>query len=404
MCAISVATYPGTIDRIIFVPGVKPDVPLCYLRFGSIIVVLAPNSFLAIVDILSSPLSVLVLPRSFATVSSGICCISGPLPNHIIDLDNADVFELRLTLETIRFVAQPILRAGVADASSRLVWDAMTQICARVCAPEHFSHLLNILCEVNDLKAISHVFRVIFQHWDFPTLKVKPKRPKHKMRSTLSDLSIEVPSLKSHKRFPPGTFERLRQIEEDNPRADGRSWQSWFISTTKALVKEYKTYEAASAQVFQDLEQELQHVRMLRQALDTWTKEFNPDPFIQLLIGIQLQSETMIAHYPAVPCLAPEIEALSEEFVSGPLKHRLASVGVTTYRMEEEEATFWRRKLGGWLEERSETDSGSSSVRSSKFSTSLSRTRSLDSKFELMSETSESASMDGLLRTRSQGG
>jgi hypothetical protein len=45
------STSPDFFNRIIVVPGVKPDIPLCFLSFGAIVLVLAPNGFVCVIDL-----------------------------------------------------------------------------------------------------------------------------------------------------------------------------------------------------------------------------------------------------------------------------------------------------------------------------------------------------------------
>jgi hypothetical protein len=76
------------------------------------------------------------------------------ITNHIVDLDNGDVFELKLTFATDLFVGQPM---------TRVIWDVMPQISVRLGSPEHCSQLFTVLEEAGDFLVAAMVIRMIFQ-------------------------------------------------------------------------------------------------------------------------------------------------------------------------------------------------------------------------------------------------
>jgi hypothetical protein len=365
MCGFSISTYPEQFNRIIFVPGVRPDIPLCFLIFRSFVVVFVPNSFLCIIDIVSSPPNVSLLPKAFASLSCGICCTDAPLQNHIIDIDKGEVFELRLTLEAVKIVGLPII-SHRRDPLFRVVWDVMTEIVARLVNAEHFAHLFDMLSEVQDFNTIAHVYRILFQYWGTHETSVGPSRLKRRCTSgTGSGPSDGLPPAKS-RRVPPGTLEHLAALERESPRADGLPRWRWFRCCVKDILgqKECKTVEAAVGHAFEIMEREIQHVLVLREGIDRWVQKFSPDPLTQLMEGITLQSETIFTGYPAVQCLSLEIASLARDFGSTTIQHRCAWARVgrndLSDRGECEEMDYWNNRLFLPTLDISESDSGSS--------------------------------------------
>jgi hypothetical protein len=74
-CSLAMSTYPDFFNRIIFVPGVKPDIPLCFLSFAAIVIVLAPNSFVCVIDLGSTPPSVHFFRSLFLRCPAGFAAL-----------------------------------------------------------------------------------------------------------------------------------------------------------------------------------------------------------------------------------------------------------------------------------------------------------------------------------------
>jgi hypothetical protein len=127
--------------------------------------------------------------------------------------------------------------------------------------------------------------------------------------------------------------------------------------------------------VFEILEKENQYISTLREAIDRWLRKYEPQPFIQLLQGITLQSETMFAHYSSVQCLQPEIASLVRDFGSPCIRNHCVWAHVGQIEVSEpheaEEASYWNTRLVQWSTSLSESDSASSSFLSGASTRSL---------------------------------
>jgi hypothetical protein len=386
-CAFSVSLYPEFFSRIIYVPGVKPDVPLCFLGLGSIAIVLAPNNFLCVIEYVSMPPNISVLAKPFAALPCGICCVSAPLSSHIIDLDNAEVFELRLTFKNFRFLGVPITRA---------TWDVMVQICVRQGSSELFSQALALL---QDPLTTVNVTRLVFHYWT-TWMDGKKPAPGEKSRSRIASSSFSQLRWKSSdqtkldKPFPHGVFEKLAELDIDFPAADGQPRRSRFKERVKGLVasRQFKSYSLACRHVFQETRHAIQCSRFLRDSFDTWVTSSRPDTFFELVVGTSFQSEAVCTRFPTILCMRQDLEQLSSDLASVPIRKRLSAAGVVSIddvRLEEpDEYNYWRaRFVVTWREDET---SSASSVRSSS-SMRIHRARSVDVSIDHLDE-SESMS------------
>jgi hypothetical protein len=89
--AFSVTTFPIMFHKVLFVPGARPDLRICFLALKSIVGVFVPNAYLAIIDLSPEIPSISMFDQGLAKLAVRGGCITSPLPNHVIDLETGSV-------------------------------------------------------------------------------------------------------------------------------------------------------------------------------------------------------------------------------------------------------------------------------------------------------------------------
>ena len=95
----NICMYPGQFNTIISVPNASSDLPLCIQQFNSLIFAFVVNSFICIIDIAQNPpfISLQTHPL-FCTGVCSDCAAPLPIRNHIIDLNDGNVYEVNISL------------------------------------------------------------------------------------------------------------------------------------------------------------------------------------------------------------------------------------------------------------------------------------------------------------------
>lgn len=355
-CAFSVSIYPNGYNRIIFVPGVGGDLPLCFIGYDSIVAVFVPNYFLCIVNLSKNPPLISILPKGFAASMCGRCCSNSPIENHIIDLDSAEVFEVRFD-----FAASALLLPILTKPS----WDVIAQICVGTGFPNHFGYLFQMIQMTNDPNFLNQLIHQLFQY----IVGAENSDDRRISGETCSSANLLHLGHKKRIKYPPGTLEHLRELDEEFPSANGGSRNFFFRNLVDLFLcrRDSRTIDVAVKRAFQELHRQNEVVLILREAIDFWVHTFKPSRLDQLGLAVSIQTETAAENFPAIPCLREEIGLFATQNCSDTLSRRLtaAKLGrlVLANGTAEGELDWWKDRLPNWNPSEMTEESSSISIR-----------------------------------------
>jgi hypothetical protein len=368
--AFCVSTHPQTFTRIIFVPGVPPDIPLSFLGSGAIVLVFVPNHFLCVVDVAQNPPGIWVLPRSFAAMSCAACATNLPIPNCIIDLDTADCFELK-----IDFAPLEILHSIV----SRPAFDVMTHLSARLGKAKLLKHVMHHLYLSADLNTTVLVLRELFQCFAlFQSKSVvqEPRIARSSSERTLKTLKRKLPS---------ASLAALAEMDHRYPRADGKSRLEDLRNYIADMVqkKEARTIEIPLNSAFVLFRRQNEAATFIRKGIDKFCGAWKPDSFGLMLIELAAQCESHAIRMTQVPSLDQDVDRLLGEFAPRAIRATLSASHVIQIQSWAQphvaEIGYWQEKFPRFARGRSDSDSSGCSMPGRRM---LMRTRSVDSRFE----------------------
>ena len=390
-CMFAVMAFPKMFNRIVCVPGVPCDLPISFLEYGSIVVVFVPNEFMVLVDVGQVPPNISQMAKEFVMMPCGKLCESLPIDNHVIDLDSSMVHKVSFTFKQFS-ILKPIM--------TRMSWDAFAQIAARLMKMEHFTCMLHLLEMMPGFEGASMFFHDFFNYCSM----FQSKRSYSVMRISSAHSctgSMRVDSLKHDRRvMSPEIKERLREMEKDLPTANRvpRKYEFRRLCANLLLSKEVRSLDHAVTKAFDMMKRQNEIVLSMRDYLDSWISQYQPEDFTRLAFGLILATETILLKFPAVPVVREELESLLYGNYPLCMCKSAAADGIIGARaqtpQEEEEVNYWMQRIP--LDDGSGSiDASSSSWMPSRAFT-MTRTRSERSD---ISETSESASIASWVET-----
>jgi hypothetical protein len=381
--AFSVSTYPQTVTRIIFVPGVPPDLPLNFFGGGPIVVVFVPNNFLCVVDIAQNPPGIWVLPRAFAAMSCAAASTNLPIPNAIIDLDTGDCFDLK-----VNFAPLDILHSIV----TRPAFDAMTHLAARMRKAKLLKHVFHQLNVRGDLAVTVLVLRELFQCFALMPMKFNSPPKTRAIARASSERTLKT--LK--RRLPSAALAAIAEMDLRFPRADRKSRLRDLRHYVSGIMqnKEARTIDVPLNHALNLFRRQNEGAAFIRKAIDKFCSERNPDRFALLLIELGAQCESHTYKMAQIPGLDEELDRLLLEFASDTIRETLGANHVVDIQcrapVHRTEIEYWQDKLPKLASGRSDSDSSGCSSSGRR----LLGSRSLDSRSESF-DASEGGSVDG---------
>ena len=359
-----VSAYPQTFNQFITAPNVRADIPICFARFESIIILFVPNLFLCIIDAALSPPSITVLPRILAYSVCSNCSSTLPMDNTIVDLDNSTFYQISIDFSKL------VPFANLMDQS---MWYAFALIIFRVGRSETLAELINLLVLKNDIDDAQSFFRTLLANYSMPSRFNKmPTRSKSlNIHQSLSQKVIgsmpprldRPPSTPIHPKpkMPSNIREIVEEIELEFPSSGKISRRHAFKKAVKALMdkKIRRSVETAATKALVFLRRQNEAALMIRDALDIWLKKFSPDEFWQMTIKFIIQNEAVFASFPYIPCLKEELGILGDTLCSKPIRKKFEAVGIMPpSEQPDEDSLYWQERLN--LSRSSSSDSTTS--------------------------------------------
>ena len=348
-----VSTYPQTFNQFITAPKVPADVPLCFARFESILIVFVPNNFLCVIDAALTPLSITVLPKILASSLCSICSSTLPMDNTIVDLDNSSIYQIELDFSKL------VPFSAIIDQST---WYAFSLIIFRVGSSEFLAEMINLLVIKNDIDCVQSFFRNLLANYSMPSRVGRaPTRSKsmnlHPLKSQrMIERPTSVPVQKQ--KMSSNVKETVEEIELEFPSSGNVSRRRAFKSAIKVLMdkKKWREFDNAVNKALVFLRRQNEAALMIRDAIDIWVKDYKPDEFWKLTICFILQNETTFASFPAIPCLREELGVLGDELCSKPMRKKFEAVGIMPpSEQPDEDALYWKERMN--LSKSSSSDS-----------------------------------------------
>jgi hypothetical protein len=313
--AFNLSVFPTGLSETIPIADVSPDVPICFARFGDVLVLFGPNAFICLIDLKSKVPFIRMLPKWFVSACCGQCAESIPHSNSVIDLDSGDAFALSVSYKS------PELLARAIDGEVLL---GCAMLAERTNNPETIADLLHVFEWQQNLPNMVR----FFQHF-FSLL------PQSVVRR-----ASEFGVARRRVRIPDPFREILNAMEIQSPSAGRRSRTNFFLdhmSIRKHLNEETYT------KVLQMLHEQNNAMLTLHAAFDRWVKELKATAVWQAVVAIVLQFEAMVNDCPEVPQLRTEMQDPSNMPVSRVMQHRLRSC-----RLFQEETGDELRELRYW--------------------------------------------------------
>lgn len=371
--SFSISTYPHIFNRVVTVPQVQADLPICSDVFNSIVIVFVPNEFMIVIDISSKPPVLSFLPKQFATSFCSSCAASLPIKHHLVDLDLSEVVKYNIDFSATQMFS------AVMDKTS---WEAIAHICSKILDAESIAAIFNLIQEKNEptlaTKFISDLFTFTMECLPENNSRT-PKRTRSEMfnrPSSLSKLATEKSRVSSlhvdKKMLPPGLSEILDEIETEFPSASRISRRQTFKNFVKKLMKDREmkhSHESAADEALEHLRHQNEVVLVLRDAIDLWVQKYSPSQFWQLSICFVIKNETCFNNFPRIPCLNEEIQQMANGMCSPAMTNQLTLFGVLnaesykTRAIHQAQNNYWSSRF---TFDESESSSSSSSMWISK--------------------------------------
>lgn len=300
-CSFSISEFPSIYYEDISIDNVPSDIPICFLKFSSLVFVFAPNSFICVVDISQKIPFIKILPKPYASLNCGLCAISLPLENHIIDIDSSQIYYVTICFQSPQFFSQFM---------NNDTFDVFALICSKLLNFQNMFSVFDILEQSKNGFHESVFFKEFIGAY-------APYQPKNLCRSK----SLE--QLK-YVRFPKIIMEELKEIEKEFPSASPHSRKETFNNRMKGI----KTTENNCKKEISILKKQNGISLFLKSVFEEWTKTSNPSHFWKFRIGFSLLNETRFADFPSVQNLKDEVQLVSDEVLTPIMKQFLIYEGV----------------------------------------------------------------------------
>ncbi|EAX91468.1 hypothetical protein TVAG_276870 [Trichomonas vaginalis G3] len=320
-----VSTYPQVFNHIINAPNISSDVPLCFARFDSIVIVFVPNNYICAIDAFLTPPSITVLPKCLANSFCSICSSTLPLENNIVDLDTGSIFNIELDFSKL---------IPFAPALDQSTWYSFALIIFRVQRADYLSQMLNLLVLINDVDTVQTFFSALLNNYSMPS---RFGRVAVRSRSgAVSSFTKTVVPLRppSHPSFRSSIGlsckEEVEEIEKEFPSCGVVSRKKAFRHAVKSLIekKGSNQIEISAKKALNFLRKQNEGALLIRDSIDLWINTFHPDDFWKMTIMFVLQNEATFQSFPFIPCLKEELGILGDALCSKPMRQKFESVGI----------------------------------------------------------------------------
>jgi hypothetical protein len=334
-----VSTYPQTFNQFITAPKVPSDIPLCFARFESIVIVFVPNDFICVIDIALSPLSITVLPKILASSLCSVCSSNLPMNNTIVDLDNSSIYNIELDFSKL------VPFAAVIDQSA---WYAFSLIIFRICSSEFLAEMIKLVVINNEIDCVQTFFKNLLANYSIPSRAVRAPTRSKSMTVHLMNDQVSFKRTSSRPKMSSNVKEIVDEFELEFPSSGKISRRKTFKIVIKILQEKDKWREfdhvVNKALVF--LRRQNEGAIMIREAIDIWVKDYKPNDFWKLTICFIIQNEITFDSFPVIPCLREELSILGDALCSKPMKKKFEAVGIMPpSEQPDENAFYWKERM-----------------------------------------------------------
>lgn len=321
-----VSTYPQTFNHIINAPNIPSDVPLCFARFESIVIVFVPNNYICAIDAFLSPPSITVLPKILASSFCSICSSTLPIENQIVDLDSGSIFNIELSFASL---------APYASALDQSTWYSFALIIFRIGRTDYLAEMLNLLVLCNDIDTVQTFINALLSNYSMPSrfgrVAVRSRSGaiyNNPGKNFVPQRPISNPSFRAALRM--SYREEVEEIELEFPSCGVISRKKAFRRAVKAMIekKGSNQIDIAAKKAINFLKKQNEAALVIRDAIDLWIKNYNPDDFWKMTIMFVLQNEATFQSFPFIPCLKEELGQLGDSLCSKPMRQKFESAGV----------------------------------------------------------------------------
>lgn len=348
--SFNVLAFPKHFSQIVSVPGVSPDHPICSLHFSNLLIVFAPNLFVIVIDMSSTPPIITSMPSSLSISICGSLASNIPIKNAIVDINTNEIFKVSIDVKNMHLYERSFDRFTIPTISMILarqmdVGTIVSLIESLTQFNDRFQLLNFIQCFHNDF--VGPDSRAFRNHYSVPTIS--------KAASFSSSLKPErIYSgnvVSSRKKVPEESLSHMEVIDTEFPSASSITRVACFkrIFTQIANESREKSPEDIADKAFKVIRRQNSAALCMRTVLDQIASEKSFDQIDMLTIKIAVATETINLNLPSVACLASEIAHDAEKTCSNPIKTALSSHRVTGRIFPAKEATHWRKRIPQYI-------------------------------------------------------
>ena len=323
----SVSCFPKYFTRNYTVPGVSSMIPLSFYQINSILFVFVPNYFIYLIDFVSYPPNISLLPKIYSSTEK----CSSFLTN--LSMTPCSLYHFIDTSCKYCKILNVKIDFGLYDLftpiMNRTSWDAFANICARVLQPSLLTEAIRILELIGDYNNAVTFIHDLFQYnmikFKKYSRQINIKRNNshsanannlhnNQCLSTNMNNSNEInSSIQSN--IPNDNdfrFKKLKiksslksivnQINEEYPSASNISRKQMFKKILSVLITEDKTSKIndLAKKVIQKLQLQNEFVMNIKLSYENWINLYHPSEYWKFIILFLIQSETYFNNFPAV--------------------------------------------------------------------------------------------------------
>lgn len=320
-CSFSITELQSAYTEDVVIENVPPDIPICFLKFSTLVFIFAPNSFICVVDISQKVPLIKIFPKQFAALNCGVCAISLPLENHIIDIDSNQIYYVTVCFQSPQFFSQ------FMDSET---YNVFALICSKLLNFQNMFLVFDIIERTKNGFYESKFFKEFISVYS-------PNQSKGLYRSKSLDLIKFV-------RCPKIILDELNEIEKEFPSASQQTRKETF----KRRMKSLRTTENNFKKEISVLKKQNGISLFLKSVFEEWTKTSNPSFFWKFRIGFSLLNETIFADFPSVQNLKNEVQTISDEVISPTMKQFFIYEGIFDTNLlydNHQEIRYWNARF-----------------------------------------------------------
>jgi hypothetical protein len=307
--AFNVSIVPTTWTETIVIPQVAADVPVCFFQHGELVIGFVSNHFLCVIDVKHKRPFILRLPKSFVLSGCSPCAETVPNRRMVVDIDSGEVYEVAISFQS------PEVYSKLIDRNTLIGFACLTQ---RMHRPDIVADLIHVF-EPDYLTLLSFVQSI------FSFLPPPPR-------------AIRRPPI-------PEEFEDVvASIDTEFPAAGCLSRAGFF----RAMLGQQRRISAESCdRVLRMLRD--QNIIVLKSGLNQWIKKYRPSAFVQAIVRLILDTESVAAECPKIPDLRQEAQSADGVPMSQTVRSRLRECGLFQQRSREdaEDVAYWQFRITG---------------------------------------------------------